>query len=177
GIGLVGTEGQLLANYLLFADSTYVPGQAGGIYLFNGILSVVLGVMTLRWFRADASPTPPEAVPPAEGLTKIPLRKGDKTILVAPADVLYFEAYDNYAFLHGVDGTRSICNYSLGTLEEKLDVPFLRVHRKYLVNTDHITSITPHLKGRYVLTLGTVKPQSIRTSASYGERVRKLMKL
>lgn len=82
-IGLLATEGQRLADHLLFA-TPYQVGTAQGIYLFNGILSSILGLMTLRWYRANQPDTPDEAepAPQATPLTKIPLRKGDKTILL-----------------------------------------------------------------------------------------------
>ncbi|MEM6769024.1 MAG: LytTR family DNA-binding domain-containing protein [Bacteroidota bacterium] len=178
-IGLIGTEGQRLADALLFATGPYVLGTAGGVYIFNGILSVVLGFMTVRWFQENepAATTEPAIIMPAEPLTKVPYRKGDTTILLPLAEVTYFEAYDNYAFLHTSTGERHLCNYSLAQLAERLPAAFQRVHRKYLINTDHVTSISPHLKGRYVLTLGPKGTQTVRSSASYAETVRELLRL
>ncbi|MEO0732703.1 MAG: hypothetical protein AAFZ52_07710, partial [Bacteroidota bacterium] len=88
-VGLVGTEGQLIAQQLLFGGMDYALGQAGGVYLFNGILSVVLGTMTHRWL--GETPAPPAPVP--EEVSKIPIKQGDKTELIGVEEVLYFEAY------------------------------------------------------------------------------------
>ncbi|WP_020567788.1 LytTR family DNA-binding domain-containing protein [Neolewinella persica] len=181
-LGLLATEGQLLADYLLFNVQNYRPFQAGGVYLFNGILSGILGMMLKSW-RPEALPpaakTSVEApgIPRQEPLTKIPLRKGETTAFMALEDIIYFEAYDNYSFLHDSDGQRSLCNYSLVYLESRLDDRFLRVHRKYLINTGQIAGITPHLKGRYVITFTDTKSSSIRSSAGYTDRVKALLQL
>ncbi|MFK8163582.1 MAG: LytTR family DNA-binding domain-containing protein [Lewinella sp.] len=58
-----------------------------------------------------------------------------------------------------------------------LDGRFLRVHRKYPVNTDRIAGITPHLRGRYVLTFSDAKSSSIRSSAGYTDQVKALLQL
>ena len=55
--------------------------------------------------------------------------------------ILYFEAYDNYSFIH-LPNQKKIINYTLKTVEEKLSASrFLRVHRSYIVNLDKITSL------------------------------------
>lgn len=180
-LGVIATEGQLLADYFLFGDEGYRPLQAGGIYLFNGILSTVLGLMPISW-----RPTPPDSevsshqeaeTLPSEVLTRIPIRKGETTAFISLQDIIYFEAYDNYSFLYDSDGQRTLCNYSLVQLENKLDDVFLRVHRKYLINTSRINGITPHLKGRYVISFTDTQGSSIRSSASYTDQVKALLKL
>lgn len=181
-LGLLATEGQLLADHLLFNNQTYLPFQAGGIYLFNGILTGILGLMSNNWRpvvpkSAVENPAPSPASPQPETLTKIPLRKGETTAFMPLEDIIYFEAYDNYSFLYDTDGQRSLCNYSLAYLSERLDDNFLRIHRKYLINTDRIAGITPHLKGRYVITFTDAQSSSIRSSASYTEKVKALLQL
>jgi hypothetical protein len=181
-LGLLATEGQLLADHLLFNNLAYHPFQAGGVYLFNGILTGILGLMTNNWRpevpkSVEEDPVFAPTIPPAETLTKIPLRKGETTAFVQLEDIIYFEAYDNYSFLYDIDGQRSLCNYSLAYLSERLDGRFLRVHRKYLINTDRIAGITPHLKGRYVITFTDSQSSSIRSSAGYTDQVKALLQL
>lgn len=181
-IGVLGTEGQLLADSLLFNILDYLPFQAGGIYLFNGILSSILGMM-FRGSHPKINPVAAEdpaevtTAPLPEKLTKIPLRKGETTAFIPLDDIIYFEAYDNYSLLYDAEGERSLCSYSLSHLESRLDDRFLRVHRKYLINTDGIAGITPHLKGRYVITFTDAKGSSVRSSAGFTDQVKALMKL
>lgn len=181
-IGFVGSEIQLLANYLLFPQVEYAPFQAGGVYLFNGILAAILGFMTLKWVASETKtePTQPvDALPQTveTALTNIPLRKGEATTFVPLDDITYFEAYDNYSFLHDKAGNRNLCNYSLAQLEPRLTGRFLRVHRKYLVNVSRVTSITPHLKGRYVIVFADEAGSSVTSSSSYSEVVKELTRI
>jgi hypothetical protein len=181
-LGLLATEGQLLADHLLFNVQDYHPFQAGGVYLFNGILSSILGLMLNSWHpeaQVSAAEDPVNApeTPRPEILTKIPLRKGETTAFIPLEDITYFEAYDNYSFLYDSDSQRTLCNYSLVHLESRLDDRFLRVHRKYLINTDQIAGITPHLKGRYVITFTDTQSSSIRSSAGYTDSVKALLRL
>ncbi|MFY0643497.1 MAG: response regulator [Bacteroidia bacterium] len=56
-------------------------------------------------------------------------------------DILYFEAYDNYAFLHTTD-KKHILSSSLKQLEDKLaSANFIRTHRSYIVNVDKVSGI------------------------------------
>ena len=56
-------------------------------------------------------------------------------------DILYFEAYDNYAFLHTAKD-RHLVSASLKQVEEKLDPKvFIRSHRSYVVNLKKIEGI------------------------------------
>ena len=56
-------------------------------------------------------------------------------------DILYFEAYDNYAFLHTAKD-RQIVSASLKQVEEKLDPSiFIRTHRSYIVNISKVDGI------------------------------------
>lgn len=179
-LGVLATEGQLLADHLLFNNETYQPFHAGGIYLFNGILSGILGLMSNNWRPETREPEEEQSipeVPQTEPLAKIPLRKGETTAFIPLEDIIYFEAYDNYSFLFDVNGQRSLCSYSLAYLTERLQGNFLRVHRKYLINPDRIAGITPHLKGRYVITFTDVQSSSIRSSAGYTDKVKALLQL
>lgn len=56
-------------------------------------------------------------------------------------DVLYFEAYDNYAFLF-TKSEKHILSASLKQVEEKLpESVFIRTHRSYIVNINKIDGI------------------------------------
>ena len=71
----------------------------------------------------------------------------DRLVKFKFEDILYFEAYDNYAFLHTEKG-KHILSSSLKQLEEKLSGgSFVRTHRSYLVNIHRIDGIfTNYLK-------------------------------
>lgn len=173
-VGCLGTEIQLLADYLLFSAEDYALFSGGGVYVFNGILSMVLGLMMNRWLGENT--TDPPIDKEEISLDRIPLKQGEGTVLYPVADILYFEAYDNYSFLHNLKGERTFCNYSLAYLEDKLSGQFLRVHRKYLINPARIAKVSPHLKGRFIIEF-MGGGNSINSSAGYGEVVKGLLKL
>lgn len=59
--------------------------------------------------------------------------------------IVYFEATDNYSFLRMLDGRRILCSQSLGKLAGRMEYyPFVRIHRKSLVNLNHVCK---YLKG------------------------------
>lgn len=183
-IGLIGSELQLIANHLLFNQSGYQLFHAGGVYMFNGILTSVLGFMTLNWTASKSDSTTEETKEAADldqpvevKLSNIPLRKGESTTFMPLENIIYFEAYDNYSFLYDTTGKRSLCNYSLAQLEPRLRDGFLRVHRKYLVNTNKVASITPYLKGRFVIAFTDAAESSVTSSNGYSAVVKELIRL
>lgn len=68
----------------------------------------------------------------------------DKLVKFMFSDIVYFEAYDNYSFLHTAQ-KKYILGSSLKQLEERLsDTQFLRTHRSYIVNINKIDGIFTH---------------------------------
>ncbi|MCB0461093.1 MAG: response regulator [Flavobacteriaceae bacterium] len=56
-------------------------------------------------------------------------------------DILYFEAYDNYCYVHTIT-KKHLISHSLKSVEQKLPKSkFLRVHRSYIINFSKIDSI------------------------------------
>ena len=181
--GVIGSEVDLLVRRFAFQQGEYQFLAGGGIYLFNAILSTVLGFSMLARSRSGHK-TPAEQQDSSstemlfsERLKKIPLRRGETITLHPIQEVIYFEAYDNYSFLYDTDGQKHLCNYSLSFLEKRLTERFVRVHRKYLVNLDQIARIRPHLKGRYVIDFRGKQSSSITSSTSYAEAIRSIIKL
>lgn len=71
-------------------------------------------------------------------------------------DILYFEAYDNYAFLFTSDN-KYILSSNLKVIEQRLqDHQFIRIHRSYLINLNHIAGIEDEnvLIGKSKLSIG-----------------------
>lgn len=98
-------------------------------------------------------------------LLKIPTVSGNRIVLVDAGSVHYFRAEGHYTWVTTQQGS-SFCNLTIGDLEGRLDADsFLRIHRSYLVNLDHVEQIVRD-DGRVTLKLrheDTVLPVS-RTS-------------
>ncbi len=66
----------------------------------------------------------------------------DRLVNMAYNDIRYFEAYDNYVFLH-TDKQKNILSASMKQVEEKLpDSIFFRIHRSYLINLQKVEGIS-----------------------------------
>lgn len=58
------------------------------------------------------------------------------------SDIVYFEIYGHEITIHRADGAKETCTGTLKDLEELLPpMTFVRPHRSYLVNFDHISEI------------------------------------
>jgi two-component system, LytTR family, response regulator len=70
---------------------------------------------------------------------KIALPYKDGVVFVEYKNILYCESDDNYTQFHLVDGHKYLVSKTLREVQEVLEeFHFLRIHRQYLVNLDHI---------------------------------------
>lgn len=80
----------------------------------------------------------------------ISIRADHKTTLVRYSNIIYLESAGEYIRLHLADGTKLVTLFRMKNMETELPAErFIRVHRSYIVNTEHITGYT---KGRVFLT-------------------------
>jgi DNA-binding LytR/AlgR family response regulator len=91
-------------------------------------------------FYKDSETTKMYEAPQAEH-DSIFIKVKDRLTRFKLNNILYFEAYDNYAFLH-TQNEKHILSVSLKQVEERLPAPmFLRTHRSYIVNLSKVDSI------------------------------------
>lgn len=95
------------------------------------------------------------ARPAARAMEKVPVRSGDRVVLVPREEILFIEAAGKYAYVHAVDG-KFLSDCSLKEIEEAMvcDEDFFRVHRSYLVNLKKVAGVTKEAPGRYFLDIG-----------------------
>lgn len=84
---------------------------------------------------------------------KLPVEWEGRTIILNTQDIRYACAQGDYTFIRTYQDEYKT-RYSLAELAERL-VPagFLRVHRSFLVNLDHILEVHPFFGGTYVVVL------------------------
>lgn len=113
-----------------------------------------------------------EKVRPHAEIKTLSVKKGNKFTLVQLADVLYFEAYDKYTFVHMQNGEKLFCDHMLSVLSEKLSADFIRVQKSYIVNRQKIVEIHKYSNNRFTLVLNNRDFTRIVTGPSYHELIR-----
>jgi DNA-binding LytR/AlgR family response regulator len=109
--------------------------------------------MALEKARTHLAGVAAPTVPAPERLRKIPGRLGEQVHLLNPEDVIAFQADGEVVFILTAHG-RFFANCSLRGLEARLEPGvFRRIHRKTLINTDHIRTIAPLSSKRWMLTM------------------------
>ena len=192
-VGVIATEVEHVIRSLIFNSESFRPFSAGKMYLFNGIISAVLGFSLFqnnhliqgsksKLIEKDLDKNSEESAPnklskSSDITSSIPVRQGDNILLIPAQEIVYFEAYDNYSFVYDINGQKRLCDYSLLFLEGRLENKFSRIHRKYLVNEDHIKQIKPHINGRYIIEFSLNGLSSITSSKTYSNTIRRLIKI
>ncbi len=70
------------------------------------------------------------------------IKTGNRLRKVAISEIMYLEVDDRHSTLYSSDGQKYVVRMSLGELNNKLPSnDFIRVHRKYMVNKNKITSV------------------------------------
>ena len=84
---------------------------------------------------------------------KLTAKLDDRTFLINPADVLYFESVDDRTFLYTKENVYEI-KYRLYELEEILsDKDFIRISKSQIANINCIKSLAPELNRSVSATL------------------------
>jgi two-component system, LytTR family, response regulator len=104
---------------------------------------------------------------PQKDIKTLSIKKGTKFTLVQLSDIVYFEAYDKYTYVHTQNGQRLFCDHMLAVLEEKLSVDFMRVQKSYIVNKQKVVEIHKYSNNRYTLVLNNQDFTRIVTGPSY----------
>ncbi len=89
----------------------------------------------------EAAPSPPR---------KVVGRSGEDFYMLDPSEVVVFAAEGDTVYVV-TPGRRYVAPHSLRELEKRLGAPFRRIHRKTIINTDHIRKISPLSSRRWLL--------------------------
>lgn len=105
-------------------------------------------------------------------LVRIPVQRGDRTVLVDPASVIYASASRGYSYLK-LPRERVLVNFSLAELERRLPASFFRAHRSNLVNLDHVRELVPDFRGALVLVLDDDDRSRVEVSRRQARELRR----
>ena len=97
---------------------------------------------------------------------------GDKILLIKLDSIIYIEAEEKYVFLNTGDGKKHLTDFTINSLEEKLPGQFVRIHRSYIINTEHIKEIRRSFNGAFVFVMNNTENARLTSSRSNGEMLR-----
>jgi two-component system LytT family response regulator len=109
------------------------------------------------------------------GVSRLVVRQDGRLVLLATKDVEWVAACGNYAIIHA-QGDRYYARLPLQTLERRLGIGFVRIHRSSLVNLAGIAEVRATPDGDYtvVTSRGTVLPVARRFRRALEEGMRRL---
>ncbi len=106
-------------------------------------------------------------------LQRVLVRENKKLFMVSLRDVYYFEGSGDYIKIQ-LNNKSHLINESLSNLEQQVDPKqFVRIHRSFIVNIDHIKEFIPHLNGEYIIVLQN--NAQVKMSRSYKSQLNQLI--
>ena len=114
--------------------------------------------------------------PAGDAFGRIPVQRGERTVLVGAADIVYASAARGYSYLKLAD-ERVLTSFTLSDLERRLPGHFFRAHRSYLVNLEHVRELVPDFKGALVLVLDDRQASRVEVSRRQARELRRLLGL
>jgi len=110
-------------------------------------------------------------------IKSIPVKIGDKFLLISTDRISYLEAKDKYVYIVTDDNNEYLTDFTLTSLEEKLTDPFLRIHRAFMINRDKIKEVHRGFNGAFIFSMRDLKNTRINSGRSYGDAVKQIFEL
>jgi two-component system LytT family response regulator len=109
---------------------------------------------------------------PKKEITALPVKVGQKILLIRFSEITYFESRDGYVSLFTSTGKEYVSDLNLQELEKKLPGNFLRVQKSFIINKDSIKEIQRYFNNRLILILDDRNNTKITTGTSYILQIR-----
>ncbi|MET0391879.1 MAG: LytTR family DNA-binding domain-containing protein, partial [Chitinophagaceae bacterium] len=104
--------------------------------------------------------------------TALPIKTGDRIILLRYEQIAYLEAQDKYVFVFTTEGNKYITDQTLLQLEEKLPSQFYRIQKSYIINKDRIREMHRHFNGRYLFIMDDKAGSRLTSGRTYYDTIR-----
>ncbi|TVT43283.1 response regulator transcription factor [Hymenobacter setariae] len=134
------------------------------------VLGADLAALLQAW-PMPPSPAPPPAV---EYQDRFVVKQPERQFFVSAAEVCYLEATGSGVLLHTARAAHPV-RTTLAQLAERLDpARFLRIHRSFVINTDHIAEFKSWAHGEYLFRMAN--GQHVSSSRSYNAAIQQFLK-
>ncbi|WP_440056939.1 LytR/AlgR family response regulator transcription factor (plasmid) [Pseudoalteromonas sp. T1lg65] len=123
--------------------------------------------------KAEARLTPLQQRQPA--FKRLVSKQAERISFVEPNDIYYISAGNSGAIAHTEAGNKPL-TLSLEQLEQRLAAEqFVRLHRGYLVNLDHVKEIQRYFNGKLAVIINDAHATELITSRSGAEKLKLLL--
>jgi two-component system, LytTR family, response regulator len=103
-------------------------------------------------------------------LSRIHIKIGDEVLFVNTNDIFFFKADNKYTSICTFDD-EYIINDTLASLEEKLPANFIRIHRGFIINMDHLNKLKKWFGGKYLAVMKDKKKTEIPVSRNSKDKL------
>lgn len=137
-------------------------GDAFEVYAFDYLLKPfkveralrTLELIKMRLNGSQSAELPRRHTSAKPAPERLMLRHKEGVAFIDLDSILLIQREERMSVIYTEDGEKYITSDSLGELEERLpEENFFRSHKSYIVNIDHIISITPYGRWTYVVKL------------------------
>lgn len=104
--------------------------------------------------------------------TALPIKSGDRIILVRFEQIAYLEANDKYVFVYTIDGHKYLTDQTLSTLVEKLPSQFYRIQKSFIINKEKIKEMHKHFNGRFLFILDDKANTQLTSGRTYYDDIK-----
>ncbi|MGI6173801.1 MAG: LytR/AlgR family response regulator transcription factor [Christensenellales bacterium] len=162
---------------LIFATAhEQYMSDAFSVYAFDYLVKpfkVERALETLRLARQRISESGHDIKPTdaTRGEAKrIMIRQKDSVSLLDLSRLLLVQREDRSTVLYAMDGQRFVTGEALGELEARLPkADFFRCHKSYIININHIDTISPYGRWTYIVTLRGTEHDALITYEKFEE--------
>jgi len=104
--------------------------------------------------------------------TALPIKTGDRIILIRFENISYLEAQDKYVFVFTQDGQKHLTDQTLSMLEEKLPDGFYRIQKSYIINKEKIREMHKHFNGRFLFVMDDKVGTRLTSGRTYYDQIK-----
>ena len=104
--------------------------------------------------------------------TALPIKTGDRIILIRFESIAYLEAQDKYVFVFTTDGQKHLTDQTLSVLEEKLPPHFFRIQKSYIINKERIREMHKHFNGRFLFVMDDKSGNRLTSGRTYYDLIK-----
>jgi two-component system, LytTR family, response regulator len=104
--------------------------------------------------------------------TALPIKTGDRIILLRFENISYMEAEDKYVYIYTTEGQKHLTDQTLAALLEKLPPHFYRIQKSYIINKDRIKEMHRHFNGRYLFIMDDKSGSRLTSGRTYHDDIK-----